>query len=62
MNSECDGSRVNVEHGARHHLIGAVDGDRYDGKPKLLSEPEGSVLEGLNVSVVGASSLGEDND
>lgn len=60
MDGEGDCSRVDVEHGARHHFVGPIDGDGHDGTLKLLGETESTVLEGLDVPVVGASSLGED--
>lgn len=62
MDSECDGSWLYVEHGARHYLVGAVDGDRHNGEVKLLGEPESAVLEGVNLSIVGATSFGENDN
>ena len=62
MNSECNGTRVNMEHGARHHLIGAIDGDRYDWQAKLFSKTKRSMLERMNVAVIGATPFRENNN
>lgn len=59
VNHDADFARTDIECGARHHIVAAIDGDGHYWEAEIHSEFERALLEWSHFSSVGTAAFGE---
>lgn len=59
VNHDADFARTDIECGARHHIVAAIDGDGHYWEAEIHSEFERALLEWSHFSGVGTATFGE---